>query len=482
MTATPADPVETTDPVPVETTGSVLGETADLMPVETADPLPGEGAHSASGSAPVSARTASPGEGAAGSPGPAASGGLGRRFWSLFASSTVSNLGDGIGRVALPLLAVTLTRDPVLVAALSSLTFLPWVLFAIVSGALVDRLDRRKAMVVAEFTRAVVVGLLAAAVLTGQAAMWMLFVAAFALGAIETIYDNAVHSLLPAVVRRDQLEKANGRVEAAAVVTDGFLGAPVGSALFVVAAAIPFMANSVGFLLAGVLLFLLPGRYRAEAVSDRPANLRREIGEGVRWLWNHKALRGITLIGTLSAGMNQAAMAVLVLFVVDVLRLPAAAFGWFALASGAGGVAGGLVAPVLVRRWPRAAVMAVAMTVSGAGFTLAGLFPSTAMLAIVSTLVGGSLLVWNVLIMSVRQTLIPAHLFGRVLGVIRTLLWGLIPVGALGGGLLAGAFGLRTVFVISGCVMLALMVPLCLVLWRYRALLNTLGGSRTVDT
>ncbi|MEU7984395.1 MFS transporter [Streptosporangium canum] len=411
-----------------------------------------------------------------------ASGGLGRRFWLLFASSTVSNLGDGIGRIALPLLAVTLTRDPVLVAALSSLAFLPWVLFAIVSGALVDRLDRRKAMIVAQFARTAVVGLLTAAVLTGHAAMWMLYVAAFALGTIETLYDNAVHSLLPSVVRRDQLEKANGRVEAAAVVTDSFLGAPVGSALFVVAAAMPFMANSVGFLLAGALLFLLPGRYRTEPAGDRPANLRREIGEGVRWLWNHKPLRGITLIGAFSAGMNQAAMAVLVLFVVDVLRLPAAAFGWFALASGVGGVVGGLVAPMLVRRWPRAAVMAVAMTVGGAGFTLVGIFPSVPMLAVAATALGCSLLVWNVLIMSVRQALVPPQLFGRVLGAIRTLLWGLIPLGALAGGLLARAFGLRAVFMISGCVMLALMVPLCRVLWRHRDLINTLREPGTVDT
>ncbi|MET8333439.1 MFS transporter [Streptosporangium canum] len=452
----------------------------DTTPQDIADPVP-EDTGAASAGLPPS--TPQAGDQAAPAELPvSASGGLGRRFWLLFASSTVSNLGDGIGRIALPLLAVTLTRDPVLVAALSSLAFLPWVLFAIVSGALVDRLDRRKAMVVAQFARTAVVGLLTAAVLTGHAAMWMLYVAAFALGTIETLYDNAVHSLLPSVVRRDQLEKANGRVEAAAVVTDSFLGAPVGSALFVVAAAMPFMANSVGFLLAGALLFLLPGRYRTEPAGDRPANLRREIGEGVRWLWNHKPLRGITLIGAFSAGMNQAAMAVLVLFVVDVLRLPAAAFGWFALASGIGGVVGGLVAPMLVRRWPRAAVMAVAMTVGGAGFTLVGIFPSVPMLAVAATAIGCSLLVWNVLIMSVRQALVPPRLFGRVLGAIRTLLWGLIPLGALAGGLLAGAFGLRAVFMISGCVMLALMVPLCWVLWRHRDLINTLREPGTVDT
>ncbi|GAT65819.1 MFS transporter [Planomonospora sphaerica] len=448
--------------------------------------------------------------------------GLGRRFWILFASSTVSNLSDGVGKVALPLLAVTLTQDPVLVAALSSLTILPWLMFAIVSGALVDRVDRRRAMIIAQLVRTAVVGLLAAAVLAGQAALWMLYAAAFTLGAVETLYDNAAHSMTPSVVRRDQLEKANGRVEAASVVADGFLGAPLASALFVVAAAWPFLANSLGFLLAGVVLLLLPGRYRAGrtaeradghaaggadghpaggadghpaghagepeggraggAVAGRRANLRAEMAEGLRWFWNHRLIRGLTVVASLTGAAFQAMMSVMVLFVTDVLELPAAAFGWFVLASAAGGVAGGLVVPVLVRRWSRAVVMGVALTVPGACFVLIGAFPSPAALAVSMALGGGALLVWNVLIMSVRQALVPPHLFGRVLGAIRTVLWGLMPLGALAGGLLGRAYGLQTLAVVCGCVLLALMVPLSLTLHRHGALLRALSRPDTVDT
>ncbi|GGL13400.1 MFS transporter [Planomonospora parontospora] len=436
--------------------------------------------------------------------------GLGRRFWILFASSTVSNLSDGVGKVALPLLAVTLTQDPVLVAALSSLTILPWLMFAIVSGALVDRVDRRRAMIAAQLVRTAVVGLLAAAVLAGQAALWMLYAAAFTLGAVETLYDNAAHSMTPSVVRRDQLEKANGRMEAASVVADGFLGAPLASALFVVAAAWPFLANSMGFLLAGVVLLLLPGRYRAgrtaERVGDqanrrpdrqagghadgladgsvdgRPANLRAEMAEGLRWFWNHRLIRGLTVVASLTGAAFQAVMAVMVLFVTDVLELPAAAFGWFVLASATGGVVGGLVVPALVRRWSRAVVMSVALAVPGACFVLIGAFPSPAALAAAMALGGGSLLVWNVLVMSVRQALVPPHLFGRVLGAIRTVLWGLMPLGALGGGLLGRAYGLQTLAVVCGCLLLALMVPLSLILHRHRELLRTLSRPDTVDT
>ncbi|WP_449063793.1 MFS transporter, partial [Planomonospora algeriensis] len=444
--------------------------------------------------------------------------GLGRRFWILFSSSTVSNLSDGVGKVALPLLAVTLTQDPVLVAALSSLTILPWLMFAIVSGALVDRVDRRRAMIAAQLVRTVIVGLLAAAVLAGQAALWMLYAAAFTLGAVETLYDNAAHSMTPSVVRRDQLEKANGRMEAASVVADGFLGAPLASALFVAAAALPFLANSLGFLLAGAVLLLLPGRYRAGRTPERenahadepqggradgpegaqadepvdgradgrtegrPPNLRAEMAEGLRWFWNHRLIRGLTVVAGLSGAVFQAIMAVMVLFVTDVLELPAAAFGWFVLASAAGGVVGGLVVPALVRRWSRAVVMGVALTVPGACFVLIGAFPSPAALAAAMTLGGGALLVWNVLVMSVRQALVPPHLFGRVLGAIRTVLWGLMPLGALGGGLLGRAYGLQTLAVVCGCLLLALMVPLSLTLHRHRDLLRTLSRPDTVDT
>ncbi|GIH80109.1 MFS transporter [Planobispora longispora] len=428
-----------------------------------------------------------------GTPGPAADPksapsaaprGLGRGFWTLFSSSTVSNLADGMGRVALPLLAVSLTREPVLVAALTSLTFLPWLLFAVVSGALVDRVDRRRAMIAAQVVRTVIVGLLGAAVLTGQAALWMLYVAAFALGAVETLYDNAAHSMTPAVVRRDQLEKANGRVEAASVVADSFLGAPLASALFVAAAALPFLANSTLFLLAGVLLLFLPGRYRAEpaAGAGRPANLRAEIAEGVRWLWNHRLLRGLTAISSLHGAVFQGVTAVTVLLVTDLLRLPAAAYGWFVLTGGIGGVVGGLIAPVLTRRWPRAVVMAVALTTPGVCFVLIAALPFPATLAVATMLGAGSIMVWNILIMSLRQALVPPALFGRVLGAIRTVLWGFMPLGALCGGLLAEAFGLRALAVIGGCLMLLLMVPLGLILHRHRAVLRTLNSSDTVDT
>jgi MFS family permease len=135
---------------------------------------------------------------------------LGPAFWRLWLSTASSNLGDGIAKTAFPLLAAVLTRDPVQVSLLTAAFFLPWLLFAMPSGAIVDRVDRSRAMSLANGVRAVIVGVLAIAIFGGSVSLAMLYVAAFALGAAETIADNAYRAVLPAVVERDQLDLGNG--------------------------------------------------------------------------------------------------------------------------------------------------------------------------------------------------------------------------------------------------------------------------------
>jgi MFS family permease len=162
---------------------------------------------------------------------------LGGGYWRLFGASAMSNLADGVGRAALPLLAATLTRDPVLIAGLYSLAFLPWLLFALPAGAVVDRSDRRRAMVVTNLVRAAVVAALALATATGHASIAILYASAFLIGTAETVYDSAANALLPQVVRPDQLDRGNSLLVTAEAVGQVFLGGPVGALLFTVAAA-----------------------------------------------------------------------------------------------------------------------------------------------------------------------------------------------------------------------------------------------------
>lgn len=380
-------------------------------------------------------------------------------FRRLYASSATSNLADGIGRTALPLLAASFTRSPVLIAGLVGFAFLPWLLFALPSGALVDRLDRRFAMAGANVVRAVATAALAVLVLTHAAGIAVVYVVAFALGVAETVYDSATRAILPQVVSSRDLDRANGLLTVEETLGQTFLGAPIGSALFAVALALPLVLNAAGFALAAVLVLTLHGSFRPKRTGP-PASIRRDIADGVRWLAGHRLLRGLTAISAATALCQTMATSLFVLYVLEVLRLPAGDFGLVLLVAGIGGLAGGLATPRLARRFGRGAMLVGGAVLSAVAMGAMGLTRNGIVGALLFGVSGAGVMVWNVLTMSLRQALIPQHLFGRVQGAYRTLVWGAIPLGALLGGLLAGVVGVRAVFVVSGAALLGCAVCL----------------------
>jgi len=390
---------------------------------------------------------------------------LGRNFWRLLAASAVSNLGDGIVRTAIPLLAITLTRDPVLVGGLTALSFLPWLLFAIPSGALVDRMDRRRAMSMANLVRAAVVGGLVVAIAIDEVSLVLLYVLTFVLGVAETVYDSAARAMLPQVVRRDQLDRGNGPLAAAEVVTQAFLAAPIGSFLFAWLVIAPFAGSAAVYLLAALLILSITGNLRPvrEGQAETgPTTIRAEIREGLRWLRKHELLRGLAVIVGLIAATETMASSLLVLYVVDTLGVPERAFGVFLVSAGLGGLLGGLSAPRIAAKLGRIATIVVASAITSAATLGMGLTANAWVGTVFFGLVGFAISVFNVLVISLRQALIPERLFGRVQGAYRTLVWGLIPLGALSGGLLAKFSSVPITFVISGIAQLMLTV-LC---WR----------------
>lgn len=373
---------------------------------------------------------------------------LGASFWRLFVAGATSSLADGIGRVALPLLAATLTRDPVLISALTALAFLPWLLFALVSGALVDRVDRRRAMAAADLVRAAVIGGLGVAVVLDAASIGLVYLVAFTVGVAETVYDSAARAALPQVVRRSQLDAGNSLIATEEVVGQSFLGAPVGSFLFAAMAAAPLVANAVGFALAAVLVLTIRQNLRPVRVEN--ASMRTDIREGVRWIWRHRLLRGLTLLTAVSAVGLYMTYAVLVLYVLDTLRLPAGAFGLILVAAGGGAVVGGVAAPWIGRRLGRTAGLASATLLSALATAAMGLTRDALLAGELFALAALAGTVWDVLAVSLRQALVPEDLFGRVQGSYRTLVWGAIPVGAVAGGALAAVTTVPTVFVVGG--------------------------------
>jgi MFS family permease len=385
---------------------------------------------------------------------------LGSSFWRLWTASTISNLGDGIDLAALPLLAAALTRDPVLVAGLATAARLPWLLFALTAGALVDRTDRRRLMVAVNVVRGGLVAVIAISAATGTTSIWLLYVVSFLLGVNETLFDNAAQSLLPAIVAPPLLETANGRQQAAEMVANTFAGPPLGSILFSLTVSAPFWADSASFVIAAVLIATIAGSFKPVRALDQPRRtLRADVAEGIRWLHGQRLLRTLAiLLGVANLAQNLW-FATFVLFAQDELGLSDRGYGFLLSAMALGGVFGGMLSGRITRAVGPSPALLGCLIVDGVVTIAMGLCSSAWAVAALSVLSGVFIVTWNVITVSLRQRIIPDHLFGRVNSVYRFIGWGSIPIGAILGGILADAFGLRSTFFVGGAVVLLSLIP-----------------------
>lgn len=390
-----------------------------------------------------------------------------RRLGWLLSSSAIGNLADGIGKVAFPLLATTLTHDPVQIGALSATQFAPWLVFGLLAGALVDRVDRRRAMLLANVGRAAVVALTTIGVWTGTLSIWLVYLAAVLLGTAETVAESAGNALIPAVAGQDRLESANSKFQAAEILGQVFLGGPVGSATFALFAAFPFLLNSAGFVVAAVLLLGLTGRYRPNEGAG-PTKLRADLVDGLKWLVRAPLLRRLVIIAGLAALTGELAQAQLVLYVLDDLHLSDATFGLFAFVGGIGGLAGAALAPRLIAFSGRKPVLTGGIAVCGLSFAGMGVLWQPVVAAVLFGVFAAAVVAMNVVLATARHALVPGELLGRVLGAWRTVVWGMIPVGALLGGALTQLLGSAgATFAVSGLVQVALAGYTALALRRF---------------
>lgn len=383
---------------------------------------------------------------------------LGREFHKLWAASGVSNLGDGVWLVAAPLLAATLTRDPVLIAGLSFAQRLPWLIFPPFSGVLADRVDRRKAMVAVTLLRAALIGSLGITVMTGWVTLPFLYAVFFLLTAGETLFDTSSAALIPSIVPRDQLKTANARLAGTVSVTNQFIGLPLGGYLFARMAAAPFTLGAAGLAGAAAILTTLRGSFRAERDVQATPSMRAEIVEGVRWLWGHRLLRtsAITL-GVLNLVLV-AQVSIMVLVAEERLGLGPSGYGVLLTMTGLGGIIGSVVAPRFLAITGDARYLRLAVIIEAE-------LPAVIALTTSAWIVGASLFVfgvhattWGAVLISLRQELTPDHLRGRVQSVNGVIENGTAAPGALLGGLLAAWLGLTAPFWFSTIIALVLLV------------------------
>jgi MFS family permease len=395
---------------------------------------------------------------------------LGTSFRWLWSASMLTNIGDGIALAAGPLLVASQTRDPFLVSLAFFCEFLPSLLLGTFAGVVVDRVDRRRIVVLVNLARAGVLAVLAATIATGSVGIAAVLLALLLLGTAETFADLASTSLLPRLVPRASLGLANTRLQSAHLLVNQLIGPPIGAFLFVAGMAIPFAADAVCFAFGAVLA----SRIASSAVSAQRvapdaqtgsaalASVWSDLVDGFRWLRAHPPMRTLALTIVAFNVTFGAAWSVLVLYAMDRLGMDSVGFGLLTTASAIGGIIGTAAYGALERRFSLAQLMRAGLLIETGTHLVFAITRSPAVALATMVVFGAHEVVWWTTSTTVRQRAVPDELMGRVGGIYTVGLTGGIVVGTPIGGLLARSFGLTAPFWF-GFVGSAILVA---VLWR----------------
>ena len=373
----------------------------------------------------------------------------------------MSNLGDGINAAALPLLALSLTKDDRLIAGVAFASFVPWLVLSLPAGVIVDRYNRQTLMVTTNVIRTLLMAGLAVTAASHTLSIWLLYALILGVGICEVIFDSSAQAFLPAIVDAEMLPKANGRLYSAETITNYFLGQPVGAFLFAIAIGIPFALDAGSFLVAALFVASIavkPGRL-PPSKRGQATSFRADIAQSMRTLFGHQLLRSLALLAGVFSLASMFGIAILVKFATKTLGVSERWYGALLALTALGGVLGGLLGDRMVRKLGRSVALRLSYITLGVTAIGVGLAPNFWVVAAISLVDALAVTVWNIVTVSLRQQIIPTDQFGRVNSVYRWIGTGSTAIGALIGGQLAYTFGLRAPFVIGGVVILTSSSP-----------------------
>jgi MFS family permease len=391
--------------------------------------------------------------------------GQGWDFSHLWAASAISQVGSQFTLLVFPLLAATtLAASPVAVGALGAVAALPHLLFGFIAGAWVDRLRRRPILIAADIARCLLLLSVAVVTLRGELSVMFLVGIAFLIESCTVFFDLAYVAYVPSLMPTARLVGANSRLEASASASQIVGPAVGGAAIRLLGAPFALLFDAISYLASALLLTRIRASEEAPILAQE-SHIVTEIREGLEFLWSHRVLRGLALANGMVNLGGYIFLAVYILYMVRNLHLDSGAIGLVLATGGVGALAGARAAAPAQRRWGTAPVLVgslVMFGVSGLTVPLAVLFPAVALPMIVASevLQWFAILVFSVNAVTVRQSISPPHMLGRINGSMRVLTFGLRTVASLLGGLLGSRIGLPATLVVGAFGMLISFLPL----------------------
>jgi MFS family permease len=333
---------------------------------------------------------------------------------------------------------------------------LPWLLFGVLGGALVDRWDRRRTMWVADAARALLLAVPAVAAALDALSIPLLAIVAFLLGVGGLFFDTAATAYLPDLLGRDPglLERANSRLRGAQTAMSGFAGPPAGSALLALGRSVPLVADAVSFAVSALLVRSLPAMPRP-APGDRES-LLRQARAGASYVFRDRLLLGLALRPAVGNVAFMAMETVLALFAHDRLGIATVGFGLLLTAEATGGLIGTGIASFLGRQLGTGTALTCTAAIEGLAILGLASAPNPYVAGLALAVCGAGMGATMVLAPSLRQAIVPAHLIGRVASTSRMLAMCAAPFGAFLGGWLASTFDVRTPLYAAACLLLAM--------------------------
>jgi MFS family permease len=356
---------------------------------------------------------------------------------------------------AAPLLTLSLTSDERLIAGVSFCAMIPWLILSLPAGVYIDRFDRRKLMIAANVIRAVLFGIIAFSAAIGTLSIWTFMAILIGVGCCEVIFDMSAQAFLPQIVPDHLLERANGRLSVLELITNNFIGLPLGAWAFVIAVGVPFGVNGASFALAALLVasIRIPSSASPESpTQDSRSSFKADLVEGLRWLWANKLIRTLAIMLGITNMTVMFGDAIFVKYAAVELGVTGRAYGFLLALTAIGSILGGLLGEKIAKRLGVAQSIVYSYFVFGAVGIIYFFVPNIWAVAIAASLQGVASTTWNVVTVSLRQRVIPTELFGRVNSVYRFIGTGSIGIGALIGGQIAYSTNLRMPFLVAAII------------------------------